>query len=309
MSAPATTPDDATLIAWIDALFDFTCTRRASDFIDVEQLLAAVDVAAEAPRLSRLVARFSGPARTRVLARLKVSAVLLGAWLPEPVRDALALLMAQPVVIPRPLIDQVIADEHVRETTRTIMHETLSSFINKAFAVAPGGRGLRGVIGLGARAAGGLLGGLGDELKRQLEERTGDFVDAGMHLIQQRVAHKLASEETARLLGQRRRAAFLELLKKPESEVAKLAERVPWAALEAMLPAIVTHNLARAEVRTALVDEVKAVVAELSALTVGEWLDELGVRELTRAFVQAHALPLAHAFVAAGPFATLPPLK
>jgi hypothetical protein len=225
------------------------------------------------------------------------------------VRDALAALLAQPVVISRALIDQVVADEHVRETTRAIMHETLSGFINKAFAVAPGGRGLRGVIGLGARAAGGLLGGLGDELKRQLEERMGDFVDAGMHLIQQRIAQKLTSEETARLLGQRRRAAFLELLKKPESEAARLAERVPWAALEALVPAVVVHNLQRAEVRAALTEELTALVAELSTASVGDWLDQLGVRELVRQHVRAHGLPLARAFVASDAFAALPPLK
>jgi hypothetical protein len=305
----AAAPDDATLTAWIDAGFDFVCTRRASEFVDVGALLASADMASREPRLSRLLARLAAPARTRALARLKASSVLLGAWLPEPVRDALALLLAQPVVIPRALIDQVIADEHVRETTRAIMHETLSGFINKAFAVAPGGRGLRGVIGLGARAAGGLLGGLGDELKRQLEERTGDFVDAGMHLIQQRVAQKLASEETARLLGQRRRAAFLDLLKRPESDAARLAERVPWAALEAMVPAIVTHNLARAEVRAAVTEELTALVAELSKATVGEWLDELGVRDVTRALVRAHALPLVRAFVESDAFAALPPLK
>jgi hypothetical protein len=267
------------------------------------------DLVAEGPRPAGLVARLLAPARARALARLKGSAVLLGAWLPEPVRDALAVLLAQPVVIPRAVIEQVMADEHVGETTRSIMHDTLTGFINKAFAVTPGGRGLRGVIGLGARAAGGLLGGLGDELKRQLEERTGDFVDAGMHLIQHRIVQKLASEETARLLGQRRRAAFLELLKKPESEAGKLAERVPWAALEAMLPAIVVHNLQRAEVRAAIAEELTALVAELSTATVGEWLEQLGVRDLVRQHVRAYGVPLLRELVASEAFAKLPPLR
>jgi hypothetical protein len=209
-----------------------------------------------------------------------------------------AALLAEPVRLPRPLIDSVVADEHVRESAHAIMQETLSSFIHKAFSVTPGGRGLRGMIGLGARAAGGLLGGLGEELQRQLEERMREFVDAGVQLIQQRVAQRLTSDDTARLLGQRRRAAFLELAKRPESDAARLAERMPWAAIDAMLPSVVAHNLARAEVRAALRDELAWVVSELSAQTLGELLDELGLREPARAALQAQGLPLVRAFVA-----------
>ena len=55
-------------------------------------------------------------------------------------------------------------------------------------------------------------------------------------------------------------------------------KKTPWEALDAMVPALVAHNLARAEVRAALREEVAAAVAELSTQTVGELLDELGLR-------------------------------
>lgn len=121
--------------------------------------------------------------------------------------------------------------------------------------------------------------------------------------MQTRVAERLASEETARLLGKRRRRAFVDLLRRPESDAARLAERVPWAALDAMLPAIVRHNLARAEVRAALQEELAAAVAELSAQTVGELLDELGLRAWAREALHARALPLLRAWVASQYFA------
>jgi hypothetical protein len=295
--------DDDALPRLLDAAFDFACARRVDDFVDVERLLAAADAVATAPRLTRLLERLVAPARARLVERARASTLPLGVWLPEPVREALAALLARPAPIPRALVDKVIADEHVRESARAMLQETMSSFIHKAFSVTPGGRGLRGMIGFGARAAGGLFGGLGDELQRQLEERVRDFVDGGVAHIQERVAQKLVSEETARMLGRRRRRIFLDLLARPESDAASLADRVPWPMLDAMLPAIVTHNLARAEVRTALRDELAAVVRELSAQPLGALLDELGLRELSRQGLHAHGLPLVRAFVASPEFA------
>ncbi|HEY2745915.1 MAG TPA: hypothetical protein VGL86_14865 [Polyangia bacterium] len=289
--------DDAALTAFLDAVFAFACTRRVSEFVDVDRLLAAADLAAEPSRVARFVARFVAPVRARALDRLRASTLPLGVWLPDPVRDALAVILAEPAPIPRALVDKVVADEHVRDSARAMLQEALSSFIHKAFSVTPGGRGLRGVIGLGARAAGGLFGGLGSEVQRQLEERVRDFVDGGVGMMQKSVAQRLTSADTARLLGKRRRAIFLAVLAEPESQVARFVKKTPWAALDAMLPALIAHNLARAEVRAALREELAAAVAELATQTIGELLDELGLRAAAAEAVRAHGLPLARAFL------------
>ena len=63
--------DDASIARLLDAAFAFACTRRVSEFVDVDKLLAAVDSAAEPSRVGKLVARFVAPARTRVLERLR----------------------------------------------------------------------------------------------------------------------------------------------------------------------------------------------------------------------------------------------
>ncbi|HWE27717.1 MAG TPA: hypothetical protein VHB97_06925 [Polyangia bacterium] len=297
--------DDAALTKFLDAAFAFACQRRVGEFVDIERLLAAVDVAAEPSRVARLVARFAAPMRARVLERLRASSLPIGVWLPDPVREAIAALLAEPAPIPRALVDSVVADEHVRDSARAMLQEALSSFIHKAFSVTPGGRGLRGVIGLGARAAGGLFGGIGDEIQRQLEERVRDFVDGGVGMMQKSVAQRLTSAETARLLGKRRRAMFLALLAQPESQLARFVGKTPWDALEAMIPAVIAHNLPRAELRAALREEIAAVVTELSATTIGELLDELGLRAQATEALRAHGLPLARAFLASPEFSAL----
>ena len=296
--------DDPALTQLLDEAFAFFCQRRVDEFVDVERLLAAVDVVAEPSRVARLVARLLAPGRARLVERLRGSSLPLGVWLPDAVRDALAARLGAPAPLPRALVDKLVADEQVRASARAMLQEALSSFIHKAFAVTPGGRGLRGVIGLGARAAGGLLGGIGEEIQRQLEERARDFIDGGVQLLQNRVAQQLTSADTARRLGHQRRAAFLGLLELPESQLAHWAARVPWAALEALLPPLLAHNLGRAELRAALRQEVAAVVAELSAETLGDLLDELGLRAAAAAAVRAHGLPLLRAFVTGSEFAS-----
>ena len=91
---------------------------------------------------------------------------------------------------------------------------------------------------------------------------------------------------------------FLEILGQPESQLAGFVKKTPWDALEAMIPAVIAHNLARAEFRAALRDEVTAVLAELSTQTIGELLDELGLRAQVGEWIHAHAQPLVTAFLA-----------
>lgn len=290
--------DDAALTRFLDSAFAFVCTRRVAEFVDVDRLLAAADAAGEPSRVARMVARFVAPARARVLDRLRASSLPLGVWLPDPVRDAVAAMLGKPAPIPPALVDKLVADERVRDSARAMLQEALSSFIAKAFSVTPGGRGLRGAIGLGARAAGGLFGGIGEGIQRQLEERVRDFVDSGVAMMQQRVAQKLTSDDTARLLGKRRRALFLQLLEQPESQIPRVVRKTPWDLLDAMLPALIAHNLGRAELRAAVRDELAAVIDAMSTQTIGELLDELGLRAQAAEAVRLHGLPLARAFLA-----------
>jgi hypothetical protein len=268
-----------------------------AELVETDRVLAGLDAAVTEPRVAEAVSRFGAPSRERLLARLRASEVKLGAWLPDSARDRLAELLGRPAPVPRALIDQVVASARVREAVRQMLQETLARFVEKTLASMPG-KGLRDVLGLGARAAGGLFGALGEEVQRLLQKSARDFVDTGVRMVQKRLAETLASEETARTLGERRRQAFLELLERKESEVAAYVDRVPHAELEALAPAIAVHNLQRAELRAALRAEVEAALTELSQRTVGELLDAYGLREKSREALHAHGAPLLRAFLA-----------
>jgi hypothetical protein len=278
--------DEASLDELIGIAFDFLCTRRVNELVDVERILAGVDLAGTAERQARITARFVAPARERLLALARASEVRLGAWLPEPAQQALAAFLERPTPLPRDMVEEMVNSDRVRESVRTMLQEAVTSVLHRA----PGGRGLRSVMSLGAKA----FGGLGEDLVREI-------VDGGVGLVQKRIVERLTSEETARSLGRRKKRFFLDLMKMKERTAARYVERTPFALLDALLPAAAAHNLSRNEFRSALRTEIAAVLAELSKQTVGEFLDELGLRAHVREDLR-RVLPLIAELVASPAF-------
>jgi len=290
------------VLAFLDALYAFGCSRKVSEFIDAERIVDGLDRVTAGDRVLVATQRFWQPLRTRLTALLLASDKLIGDAVPAASQTVLAEWLGRPAPIPKPLIDELVASERVRDAVRQMLQESLTNVLGKAVKVAPGGRSLKGVIGLAGAAGRGILGGLGDELQRQLEERVRDFVDNGVTMVQQRLAQRLASDETARSLGQRRRQFFLELMKRKESEAGQLLGGLPHALIEGLLPVLAQHNLGRAEVRAALRAEVAAQLTELSTQTIGELLDQLGLREVALVTLRERGLPFVRQFMVSQEF-------
>ncbi|MEO7094063.1 MAG: hypothetical protein ABI175_12490, partial [Polyangiales bacterium] len=218
--------DDAAITAFLDIVFDHACAQPLSAFVDGDRVLVAIGTVATEPRVSLLHQRILGPVRERLLARGKASKLTLAAWIPEPLVEPIADLIGAPIPLPPKMIDELVASEEVRDEVRAMLSDALSGFIKKA----TGGGGektgsLRDVLGRGARTFGavgkGLLGGLGDELQKQMQERVRDFVDSSVAALQERIATKLKSEATTKSLAKRRRKGFLKLLTKTEAQAAE----------------------------------------------------------------------------------------
>ncbi|MBN8233201.1 hypothetical protein JYK02_37375 [Corallococcus macrosporus] len=296
--------DDSALLELLDLAFDALCASRVSDWVDPDRVLAAVELALTPERVAGWHARLGVPVRTRLLARAEKSGIKLGAWLPPEATASLTTLLGQPVRLPRKAIDELVASEQVRETVRTTLQETLSSLVSKVIAGAPGvgGGGLRDALSWGARAAAsagkGILGGLGGGL----QDRVREVIDGSMALVQRRIAERLASEETARALGVRRQKVFLSTLEKTEAEAAQALSQVPHEQLDSLMPQVIAHNFARPEVREGVSAELHAVLEDLSRHTVGELLEQAGLRDATREWLRAHGLPFARGLARSAPF-------
>lgn len=268
--------------------FDFLCQRRVSEFLSTEQIMEVVEEGCKPERVQHFRERFVAPRRRRIIELAKNSQIKLAAWLPESARDEIAAMLGQPAPLPKRWVEDAVASERVREEVKAMLHDTLTGFITKATAglgeATPPAVG--GAIGRFtknfAAASKGLLGGLGETIQKQLQERVRDFVDGSVAAIQRRIADKLTSEETSALLGKRRRETFLKALTWEESKVGRWMEKQPRERIEAMIPVIVQHNAARTELRDTVRGEVTEVLAELEKQTIGELLDELGLRTWAR---------------------------
>ena len=295
--------DDETLREFLNLCFDAVCARPMSDFVDPDRLLAGLDRTLTSENFAHWQARLLNPLRSRLIERAKQSGVLVGAWLPRDVSDTLADLLGAPVHLPRRVIDEAVASEQVRDSVRTMLNDTLTNFLKGD----GGGGGIGAAVGWGARAVGaagrGLLGGIGDGIQRALQDRVRDFVDGSVSLMQKRIADKLSSDDTARAIGRRRRAAFVGALRKSEADVAEGVRRMPFDRVDSMVPRIVAHNLARVELREVIVAETRAVLEEISRESVGAVLAQAGIRELARSALHAHGLPVARQLVQSTEFA------
>jgi hypothetical protein len=286
MTGPDTSDD-----ARLHRAFDHLISLRARDVVDVDDVMAWVDRCTTKERVAWAQRLFATPIRQRVQARMRLSETPLGAFLPTESAERIAAIVARPEPVPERLVDDVVRSEKIRDEVRSTLSETLTGFVKKGLGDRDGegvkgpGAGLRSAIGLGARAIAGagkgLLGNIGEEVQQQLQGRVRDFVDGSVGAVQERIAKKLRSPETAEALGRHRRALFEDLLTRKEREAAEV--KVPWDDLEALVPAIVEHALRRPEIRDTIAAEVRRGVDVLSEKTLREVLDELDLRDEARA--------------------------
>jgi hypothetical protein len=297
VSAHPTMPalDDVLLRELLDLSFNHACERPFGDLVDVDRVMAAMDIVAEPERMTRWQKRVLFPLRERILARAAESKVLVEHWFAPQTLAKLRLELAKPSPIPRAWIDEMVGDEKIREAVRSMLNEALTSFVQKASATltdnkSAGSGGLRGAIGWGARAAGSVLGGIGEEVQQRLQDRVRDHVDGAVANVQTRIAERLKSDETTKAIGKRKVAAFEKFLKKTEAEVTKNASKFPWHEIDENAPWMVQHNLARPELREAIRAEFTSVLTELSQDTLGKVLDDLGLREAVREALFFHGV-------------------
>jgi hypothetical protein len=147
----------------------------------------------------------------------------------------------------------------------------------------------------GARAARGIV---PEGLQRGMEDRMRELLAGGVAIAQRRIARRLASPDTARALGKRRRRLFRQVLDRTERDAARAVNELPIDMLNGLFAPIVAHNLAREEVRAALRAEIEAALAELAEQTIGHLLDEYALREWAHAIVREQGAPLVRGFLA-----------
>lgn len=291
-------PSDDDVLALCDLIFDALCERPLGDLLDVDRSLAAIDAMAEPARTAHWIERLWSPMRERVVARLGASEITLGAWIPEARRAKMLARAGGPAPIPRSIVEEVVGSERVREAVRGMINDTLTGFIQKASGAlsdvgkgSAGSGGLRGAFGIGARVAGSMMAGLGEEVQSRLMDRVRDHLDGAVATVQTRIGERLRSEETAKALGKRRQQAVEKLLGTTEQRAVRDASKVDWAEINGAIPEIIAHNLGREALRAGLREDLGWIFEQFRDETLGGLLAQLGLRDPGREAFRATVAP------------------
>ncbi|MBL8603388.1 MAG: hypothetical protein JNK72_15795 [Myxococcales bacterium] len=292
---------DEALALVLREAFAAVCETPIEALVVLDDLMLALDTLAAPERVSRWNDRVWNPLRNRLVERASVSEVRLGDWAPEGVIAWSRKRAAAPLHLPRRHVEAAVGSEKMREATRQMVVDALTSFVQKATSVvgerAPsqGGGGLFGALRQGAKTAGSVLGGLTEGFQQQLLERVRDQADGLVAMIQQKIVERVTSDETAKQLGKRRAALFEKLIETTEKQAVVNVLKAPWSDIDQATPLVLAHNLARAPLRAVIREETLAVLKALEGETVGSLLRDAGLDALAEAHWVRLGMPVARA--------------
>ncbi len=206
---------------------------------------------------------------------------------PEVV-DGARRLTARPYSPDRGTLLAILDREPVHRLVREILRETLVDFGKKLRAPVADNRVAKSLGGLGRFArskaaaktgsigalAGGLVGAVSEEVERQVERRAAEFADGAISGVLQRFADELCDPRRADDQAALRGAILDGILGLRGVDAAKELENLDPAELVGVLRSILSEWADREDFVDTVVSVVDGALAEVTAPTVGELLDD-----------------------------------
>ena len=266
---------------------DEVLARRVDELVTPETLLEAMDACwADEQVNAAAIQRYLKPGAERERARAAASQERVAVCLPEATADELIRLLQEPFPMDPEIVQELVDQKAVRSMLGSVLREAIVGFVSRSKKV-PGLSSATDLVGaLGRRASKGILGGVGRGIERQLDKHVTEFVDQSMARLTRKLADLVLSDKGQRLLGNMRANLARKALKTRVAFYYDEAAKVPADEAWALVPPILAHNLARPEIREALLGEVKASLERDGALTAAQLLRELGSEQQVRLLAQ-----------------------
>jgi hypothetical protein len=278
---------------------DHVLSQPLEAFVEVERLAQRITEAVSGPGLEPMIAQHLKPALQRFLARAEAADERVGVAIPEAVADEIEAFLSNPVKLKREVVQRIVDAKEMRGALSTVIQESLGRFL-KADTSAQGKGGSGGLFGLAARSAGALrdvgksmLGGIGDEIEKQIQKRSREAMDSSMSYVQEKLVDYLMSEESSKMMGKARAQGFRQSLRQKVAD----AKLLPIDMILSHVPALVRHNLARPEIQETIRKELQELLALEGKKPLKQILEEAGLLEKTREDLLAQAVPQALSLV------------
>jgi hypothetical protein len=269
----------------LDALLERPLSRYMDDAA-IETLVSLITAAVTEPNTKRVVDEHVHPGLDRQIARSTANGETLGDLLP-PGGEATLLAILEKTRLPRAEWAAGAVDAGlVRKLVSPVIQDTLLRFAKRLPIPGLGGEGgpsMPDPLGLGKklRDAKNPLSGMGKGLMggvdKKLQSVARDFAESATTDMRNALVERLRSDEGKALLSQIRAHASKHLLAVPLATVLREVDGLPRADIEAFVPALVTHNVGRAELHETLRAELRAVLAVEGERPLRELLETYGL--------------------------------
>jgi hypothetical protein len=291
--------DGAVRKALVEQLVDHAFERPIGELVDAGEVVDLLAAAVTEGNARWVAERWVEPVWERHKVRSLAERDTVGDAVPEPDRERIRALLRDARLPKAAWADGMVDPQLVRDLFAPVLQQTLLGFVKKlpgmggegtgGAAKAVGGAlgGLAGAFGKRAMASAGRiadagLGVLGGALDERVQQVARDFSRTAVGGMREAMRDRLKSDEGKRLVGQIREQVFERLLTTRVAELMDDAETIPLERVRDVAASLVAYNAARDFVRTAVRDEVEAWLRLEGPRTVGDVLDEAGLRGAVR---------------------------
>jgi len=250
----------------VGVAFDFLMTQPVSRFVTPAQVLEHLEAALQPAHVRRVVTEHLPAALQRDRERALSRGDRLADYLTEEAAALFGRLAAEPVLLKPELLEGLVRQDAVRHLVRVMVEETLGRFVQMLKpSVANGSTGK------------GFFARLGAQMETQLSKAASGFVASSLDFLLGRLAHVLATPETAERLGRLRAEGLDAALNLRTTTLWDLTRGLDTEEVLAVVPGLVEHNLARPEVRMLILAEAAAALDVEGTHTLGALLEPAAV--------------------------------
>ncbi|MEM9188572.1 MAG: hypothetical protein AAGF12_05325 [Myxococcota bacterium] len=283
-----------------DLLADALLGRKVRDVIDVDGIAAVISNALRSDMAQHITDIHILPSLDRHRARVDAHGEVVGDLLPLAAKEKLRGLVEETAIEQPEWIRDAIDKALVRKLVAPVFQMTLLSFARKLPIPSLGGGAGGGIAkklmqSVGERAekladAGRkAMGGLSAEVDKRFQAAAKDAAETTSNEFREALDARMRSDEGQEILAEIRRKAFDHVMTIPVGAVMRDFDVLPRNEVQPLVGAVLAHNARRPVGKSALEQELQAIIDAEGDRSIREVLDLGGVGEGGRALVATEA--------------------
>jgi len=273
----------------IDHLLDTPIAQLVEPSFIAKQTVVVLHQSANSPQTEEWI-------RNQVnLVRQRIPSGTLQESIPQELIVPVRTLVSRPVAPDKQLVSRLLEHRAVEELLRELLVGALQGFAKRIKPNIPSGSSNR--LKSLKRVREGVLGGIGQEIERQAEQRVKDFVDGILSSVIAQTVDDLCDPAKGDTYGRFRVHLLDQILDTPIQELQREIDKFDPEELVSTALAITKAVAERENLEEEIANIIELGLAEFEDKTAGMLLDEAGIMDTWRAETETQVAETARAFV------------